>query len=214
MAPPCILLQSDTVMKKVALSPVEKNRSDGNGYCITFRVSLRARGRRSPRPPIVSGWMMAFEFSVTMLTSAGLVEGVEDDSDWICQALWMLAGIPFSIAFFSELSGYVWHVAKKHRHRRHHRQHGFSESTTQPLQDRSTDSMPATEYIYLERLARAAGYLRERDAVPTENVELEDLQATLQVGELIVSLIIWWLAGTLFYYLYQGFASLLLLLRD
>ena len=66
--------------------------------------------------------------------------------------------------------------------------------------------MPATEYIYLERLARAAGYLRERDAVPTENVELEDLQATLQVGELIVSLIIWWLAGTLFYYLCQGFS--------
>ena len=68
---------------------------------------------------------MAFEFSDDV-DLAGLVEGVEDDSDRICQrrGCWP---VYLSIAFFSELSGYVWHVAKKHRHRRHHRQHGFSE---------------------------------------------------------------------------------------
>ena len=201
-------VQSDTVMKKVALSPVREEQVRRQRLLYHFSVFLffvLVGVAIAFTTAQLSGWMMAFEFSVTMLTSAGLVEGVEDDSDWICQALWMLAGIPFSIAFFSELSAYVWHVARHHRHRRHHR-HGFSESTTQPLTDRSTASMPATEYIYLERLARAAGYLRERDAVPTENVELEDLQATLQVGELIISLIVWWLAGTLFYYLYQGFS--------
>jgi len=145
--------------------------------------------------------MMAFEFSVTMLTSAGLVEGVEDDADWITQSLWMLLGIPFSIAFFSELSAYVWHVAKHHRHRRHH-----SVGVSRPLIDPSSTSMPATEYIYLERLARASGYLRDLDSVPDSTEALDDLQATLQVPELMLSVIVWWTAGTLFYYLYEGFA--------
>ena len=118
----------------------------------------------------------------------------------------MLAGIPFSIAFFSELSRDMCGTWRDTIGT------GGTTGTGSPRPRRSPYKIglpipcrPPNIYIW-RGLARAAGYLRERDAVPTENVELEDLQATLQVGELIVSLIIWWLAGTLFYYLYQGFS--------
>lgn len=71
-------VQSDTVMKKVALGPVReeqvrRQRLLYHGAIFLAFVMLGVLIAFTTAQ--LSGWMMAFEFSVTMLTSAGLVEG-------------------------------------------------------------------------------------------------------------------------------------------
>ena len=64
------------------------------------------------------GFADMLTFSVTNLTTSGLLVGKESDLNFSVQAAFFLVGIPYAITFYSEVSGYFWHVADASERRR------------------------------------------------------------------------------------------------